>query len=72
MVHNLKREMRERDEMRPICFKNGPSPTSFSFIFSLFQTNINTSLQQINVKNAHPVYGTGILTHDLQNVSLLP
>ena len=23
-------------------------------------------------KNVHPVYGTGIRTHDLQNVSLLP
>ena len=52
--------------------KNGPSPASFSFIFGLFQTNINTILQQINVKNVHPVYGTGIRTHDLQNVSLLP
>ena len=31
-------------------FKNGPSPASFSFIFGLFQTNINTILQQINVK----------------------
>ena len=53
-------------------FLNGPSPASFSFIFGLFQTNINTILQQINVKNVHPVYGTGIRTHDLQNMSLLP
>ena len=30
--------------------KNGPSPASFSFIFGLFQTNIDTILQQINVK----------------------
>ena len=30
--------------------ENGPSPASFSFIFGLFQTNINTILQQINVK----------------------
>ena len=52
--------------------KNGPSPASFSFIFGLFQTNINTILQQINVKNVHPVYGTGIRTHDLKIVSLLP
>ena len=53
-------------------FLNGPSPASFSFIFGLFQTNINTILQQINVKNVHPVYSTGIRTHDLQNLSLLP
>ena len=31
-------------------FKNGPSPASFLFIFGLFQTNINTILQQLNVK----------------------
>ena len=46
-------------------------PASFSFIFGLFQTNINTILHRINVKNVHPVYGTWIRTHDLQNVSLL-
>ena len=31
-------------------FINGPFPASFSFILSPFQTNINTILQQINVK----------------------
>ena len=41
-------------------FLNGPSPASFSFNFGLFQTDINTILQQINVKNVHPEYGTGI------------
>ena len=41
---------------------------SFSFIFGHFQT----ILQQINVKNVHPVNGTGIRTHDLHHVSLLP
>ena len=50
-------------------FKNGPSPASFSFIFGLFQTNINTILQQIYVKNVHPVYSTRIRTHDRQDVS---
>ena len=35
-------------------------------LFGLFQANINTILQQINVKNVHPVYGTGIRTHDLK------
>ena len=28
-------------------------------------------LQQINVKNVHPVYGAGIQTHDFKNMSLL-
>ena len=42
----------------------------FSFILS-FQTN-NTIFQQINVKNVHPVYGAGIRTHDLSNMSRHP
>ena len=29
-------------------------------------------LQQINVKNVHPVFSTGIRTHDLQYMSRLP
>ena len=45
-------------------FLNGPSPASFSFIFGLFKQTIQF-LQQINVKNVHPVYGAGIRTHDL-------
>ena len=40
-------------------------------LFSSFQTNI-TILQQINVKNVHPVYGARIRTHDLWNMSLVP
>ena len=47
-------------------------PGPFLIYFGLFQTNINTILQQINVKNVHPVYGTGIRTHDLKNMSLHP
>ena len=49
------------------CFLNGPSPASFSFI-QYFQTNIFTTNK---CKNVHPVYGAGIETHDLWNVSLL-
>ena len=52
-------------------FKNGPTPASFSFIFGLFKQTLQF-LQQINVKNVHPVYGAGIWTHDLWNVSLFP
>ena len=42
-------------------------------LFSVFFKQ--TSIQFYNKlmwKNVHPVYGTGIRTHDLQNVSLLP
>ena len=41
-------------------------------LFSSFQTNILQFFQQIFVKNVHPVYGAGIRTHDLWNMSLLP
>ena len=54
-----------------LYFKNGPFPASLSFIFGLFQTNINPILQQIDVKNVHPVFCAQIQTHDLQNMSLL-
>ena len=40
-------------------------PSLFSFIFDLFQTNIDTFLQQMNVKYVHPVYGAEIQTHNL-------
>ena len=46
--------------------KNGPIPASFSFIFVFSNTQF---LQQINLKNVHPVYGSGIRTHDLWNMS---
>ena len=40
-------------------FLIGPSPASFSLNFCLFKQTIQF-LQQINVKNVHPVYGAGI------------
>ena len=51
--------------------KNGPSPAYFSFIFSLFKQTIQF-VKQINAKNVHPVYGAGILTHDLLIMSRHP
>ena len=53
-----------------ICFFNGPSPACFIY-FRLFEQTLQF-LQQINLKNVHPVYGAGIRTHDLHNMSLLP
>ena len=55
-------------------FLNGPTPTSFSFIFGLFKQTIQF-LQQINVKkcpNVHPVYSAGIKPHNLSNMSRQP
>ena len=51
--------------------KNGPIPASFSFIFGLFIQPIQF-FQQINVKNVHPVYNTGIQTHNHSNMSRHP
>ena len=55
-------------------FKNGPTPGLFSFIFGLFKQTSIQFLQQINVEKCqfHPVYGTGIQTHDLSIMSHLP
>ena len=39
--------------------------------FNLFNQNF-TMLQQINVKNVHPVSGARIRTHNLLIMSLLP
>ena len=56
-----------------LCFlKKMAIPGLFPFIFGRFQTNINTIYNNLMWKNVHPVYGTGIRTHYLQNVSLLP
>ena len=54
-----------------IAIKNGPTPASFTFIFGLFIQTIQF-LQQIYVKNVHPVYSAGDRTHDLWNPSLFP
>ena len=53
-------------------FLNGPTPAFFSFIFGFFKQTLQF-LQQIGMwKNVHPVYGAGIQTHDLWDVSLFP
>ena len=49
-------------------FKKWAIPDLF---FGLFKQTLQF-LQQINVKNIHPVYGAGIRTHNLKNTSLLP
>ena len=43
-----------------------------SFIFVLFKQTSVQFLQQIYVKNVHPLFGAGIRTHDLWNMSHLP
>ena len=41
-------------------------------LFHFFRLSSLQFLQQINVKNVHPIYGAGIRTHDRLNMSLLP
>ena len=50
-------------------FHYGLTPASFSFIFGLLKQTLQF-LQQIYVKNVHPVYSAGNQTRDLWNVSL--
>ena len=49
-------------------FLNGPSSSSFSFIFGLLKQSATTYCE----KNVHPISSAGIRTHDLLNISLLP
>ena len=52
--------------------KNGPSLASFC-IFSVFFKQTIKFLQQTNVKkcHVHPIFGAGIQTHHLSNMSRL-
>ena len=50
--------------------KNG-HPGLFFVYFHLFKQT-SQFLQQMYVKNVHPVHGAGIWTHNLQILSLLP
>ena len=54
-----------------LSFLKWANPGLFFIYFWSFQTN-NTFLQQINVKNVHPVYGAGIQTHYLSDMSRHP
>ena len=62
----------QRSELKLNVFfkKKMGQPRTVFHLFSTFQTHI-TFLQQINVKNVHPVYSDGIRTHYLWNISLL-
>ena len=52
-------------------FKKWTNPGLFCIYFCLYQTSIQF-LQQIYVKNDHPVYSDGIWTHNLLDTSHLP
>ena len=51
-------------------FLNG-HPSLFSVYFCLSKQSLQL-LQQLYVKNVHPVNNAGIQTHNHQNMSLLP
>ena len=52
-------------------FKNWPTPASFC-VFLVFSNKQYNFYNKYMLKNLHPVYGAGIPTHNLQNVSLFP
>ena len=54
-----------------IFLKKWANPGLFSVYFRLFKQTLKF-LQQINVKNVHPVSSTGIQTHNLMITSLPP
>ena len=54
------------------CFlKNRPTPASFC-LFSTFSNNQYNFYKKSIRKNVHPLYGAGIRTPDLSNMSRLP
>ena len=72
VVYWIGRMKPTREVANLILFKNGPPQPLLSFIFGLFKQTSLQFLQQICMKHVHPVYSTGIRTHDLQNMSLIP
>ena len=63
-------QQKTRSFLKEFFFKKWANPGLF-FMFGLFKQTIQF-LQQINVKNIHPIYGAGIRTHDLSNMSRVP
>ena len=60
------------ESLDSIFFLKGPTPASFSYIFVFSNTHYKFYKQIGMWKNVHPVYGAGIRTHNLWNMSLLP
>ena len=56
--------------MRPEAVSGIVSNLCTDFLNFLFNQK-SQFLQQIKVKNLHPVYGAGILARNLQNMSLI-
>ena len=56
--------------MRPEAVSGIVSNLCTDFLNFLFNQT-SQFLQQIKVKNLHPVYGAGILARNLQNMSLI-
>ena len=54
-----------------VFFKKWANPSLF-FIYFRVSNHITNFTTNSYVKNVHPVYGAGIRTHSLWNMSLLP
>ena len=64
-------EVSVSQDLTNVIFKIWAIPGLYFVYFRLFNQTLQF-LQQINVKNVHPVHGTGIRTHNLSNMSLHP
>ena len=63
-------DTRERRDIGKKVYKNWANPSLFFCLFSVFSNKQYNFYNKYMWKNVHPVYGAGIWTHDLQNVSL--
>ena len=59
------------DFERKLLFKKWSIPGLFFMYFRLFKRTFQF-VRQMYLKTVHPVYGTRIPTHNLENMSLLP
>ena len=59
-------------EIIVVVFKWAIPGLFFIYFWSFSNKHGYNFLQQINVKNVHPVYGAGIQTHNLHIASLIP
>ena len=75
LVHSspFQDQVMDDEELRKTIFlKNRRTPATFSFIFGLFKQILQLfTTNQCEKCHVHPVYSTGIQTHDLSNMSRL-
>ena len=69
---SLKDTLESKNWQLIFFLKIGPTPASFLFLFSVFSNKQYNFYNKWMWKNVHPVYGAGIWTYDLSNMSRHP